>query len=79
MNLILINFNLLNENLMYRMREPFKRKGIRWLALNGGIRIDVKPWSISGSPNNMVKGLKFCLRYKGMNINVFAGKTILDG
>ena len=20
------------------MREPFKRKGIRWLALNGGIR-----------------------------------------
>jgi hypothetical protein len=38
MNLSLINFNLLNENLTYRMREPFKRKGIRWLALNGGIR-----------------------------------------
>jgi hypothetical protein len=38
MNLSLINFNLLNENLTYQMREPFKRKGIRWLALNGGIR-----------------------------------------
>ena len=38
MNLSLINFNLLNENLTYRMREPFKRKGIRWLALNEGIR-----------------------------------------
>jgi hypothetical protein len=38
MNLTLINFNLLNENLTYRMREPFKRKGIRWLELNGGIR-----------------------------------------
>jgi hypothetical protein len=38
MNLSLINFNLLNENLTYRMREPLKRKGIRWLALNGGIR-----------------------------------------
>jgi len=38
MNLSLINFNLLNENLTYRMREPFKRKGIRWLELNGGIR-----------------------------------------
>jgi hypothetical protein len=23
---------------MYRMMEPLKRKGIRWLALNGGIR-----------------------------------------
>jgi hypothetical protein len=34
----LINFNLLNGNLTYRMREPLKRKGIRWLALNGGIR-----------------------------------------
>jgi hypothetical protein len=38
MNLSLINFNLLNENLTYRMMEPLKRKGIRWLALNGGIR-----------------------------------------
>jgi hypothetical protein len=38
MNLSLINFNLLNENLTYQMREPFKRKGIRCLALNGGIR-----------------------------------------
>jgi len=34
----LINFNLLNGTLTYRMREPLKRKGIRWLALNGGIR-----------------------------------------
>jgi len=23
---------------MYQMMEPLKRKGIRWLALNGGIR-----------------------------------------
>jgi hypothetical protein len=38
MNLSLINFNLLNGDLMYRMMEPLKRKGIRWLALNGGIR-----------------------------------------
>jgi hypothetical protein len=38
MNLSLINFNLLNENLTYRMMEPLRRKGIRWLALNGGIR-----------------------------------------
>jgi hypothetical protein len=38
MNLSLINFNLLNGNLTYQMREPLKRKGIRWLALNGGIR-----------------------------------------
>jgi hypothetical protein len=38
MNLSLINFNLLNGDLMYQMMEPLKRKGIRWLALNGGIR-----------------------------------------
>jgi hypothetical protein len=38
MNWSLINIKLLNENLTYRTREPFKRKGIRWLALNGGIR-----------------------------------------
>ena len=34
----LINFNLLNGNLTFQMREPLRRKGIRWLALNGGIR-----------------------------------------
>jgi hypothetical protein len=38
MNLNLINFNLLSGGLMYRMMEPLKRRGIRWLELNGGIR-----------------------------------------
>jgi hypothetical protein len=51
MNLSLINFNLLNENLTYRMREPFKRKGIRWLALNGGIR-----WVSLNEREKAVKG-----------------------
>jgi hypothetical protein len=33
------------------MREPFKRKGIRWLALNGGIR-----WVSLNEREKAVKG-----------------------
>jgi hypothetical protein len=32
-----------------------------------------------GIPKSKVKGLNFVLSFKGMNISVFAGKTIIYG
>jgi hypothetical protein len=52
------------------MREPFKRKGIRWLALNGGIRwvsLNEREKAVKGKgdmrgKNTREKGIIFFLR-----------------
>ena len=56
------------------MREPFKRKGIRWLALNGGIRwvsLNEREKAVNGGGGKEDKGRE---KHSRMDFWIFGGR-----